>query len=331
MSIELSVAPCTAAKFLLLADVIVKHARINGGMTLIMNGAHVDGTDEDTLTALVCTMPERLREPIFAKYAEKYGEGLLEHIGSETSFSYKTVLVVQAMSPEHCRAKILSDAVVGLGTSEDQLIRVIAQTDLSERKALREYYEAMCQCDLVDHVRSETGGDFQKAFLCMLEAPSAKQMEEVNRCFVELYGKTLLERVEDETSGNFKATLQGCIRHPMVLLAHAVREYMAGWGTDDTGLVTLLVHLPDFRKVALIHKYSESFNPDLISDIKSDAFGSYEKALCSLVRPAPEIRAEALKGAMKGLGTSDELLIYFLVIAKDELSEVRKAFAAATG
>lgn len=47
------------------------------------------GTDENSLTALVCTIPERLRIPIFKKYYEKTGKGLLEHIESDTSFSYK--------------------------------------------------------------------------------------------------------------------------------------------------------------------------------------------------------------------------------------------------
>ena len=47
------------------------------------------GTDENSLTALVCTIPERLRIPIFLKYYETVGKGLLEHIESETSFSYK--------------------------------------------------------------------------------------------------------------------------------------------------------------------------------------------------------------------------------------------------
>ena len=84
------------------------------------------------------------------------------------------------------------------------------------------------------------------------------------------------------------------------------------------------------KKTALIREYWK-FSRDLISDIKSDTSGSYEKAVCSLVRSAPEIWAEALKGAMKGLGTSDELLINFLVIAKGEMAEVRRAFAAATG
>ena len=54
------------------------------------------GTDENSLTALVCTIPERLRIPIFKKYYEKTGKGLLEHIESDTSFSYKKARQTQS-------------------------------------------------------------------------------------------------------------------------------------------------------------------------------------------------------------------------------------------
>lgn len=324
------------------------------------------GTDEGTLTALICTMPERLRVPIFQLYLERTGKQLLDHIMSETSCSYQKVMTWQAMAPEDCRACILNRAMEGMGTSEDQLIRVICALDFGERRQVKEAYERIYGRSLVEHVASETSGDFQKSLKCMLEAEeapfdldadcqamkeamdgwgtdeaqlvqmicnkTAKQMEDVNRRFQELFERELLDWVRSETSGHFKETLLGCIRHPMVQLAHSVRDCIAGFGTDDTGLITCLVHLEDFKKAALITTYSREFGGrDLIQDIKNDTSGNYEKALCALVKPAPVVWAEALTGAMKGLGTSDELLINFMVIAKDEMMEVRKAFFALNG
>lgn len=323
------------------------------------------GTDENSLTALVCTIPERLRIPIFKKYYEKTGKGLLEHIESDTSFSYKKVLMWQAMSPEEARAKILNKAMVGLGTAEDQLIRVISQLNFGERREVKEAYQRMFGKDLVEHIRSETSDiltskDFQKALLCMLEAEekpfdieadcaamkeamegwgtdetkltqmicckSSKQMEDVNAKFKELYERDLLEWVQSETSGYYKDTLSGCIRHPIKQLAHAVRDCMKGWGTDDEGLITCLVHLEDFKKEALIKEYKAEFGRDIFADVKSDTSGAYERALCSLVKPAPQVWAEALTGAMKGLGTADQLLINFMVLAKEDMMAVRKEF-----
>ena len=85
----------------------------------------------------------------------------------------------QAMSPEECRAKILNKAMVGLGTAEDQLIRVISQLNFGERREVKEAYQRMFNKDLIEHVRDETGDiftskDFQKALVCMLQAQRSK-------------------------------------------------------------------------------------------------------------------------------------------------------------
>ena len=294
---------------------------------------------------------------IFQKYQETFGKGLLEHIESETSFSYQKVMTWQAMAPEDCRARILNKAMAGVGTAEDQLIRVICQLNFGERREVKEAYQRRYDRDLLEHIQSETSGDFQKALLCMLEAEetafdleadcaamkeamegwgtdemaltkmicnkTAKQMEDVNKKFQELYDRDLLEWVKSETSGYYQDTLLGCIRHPMKQLAHSVRDCMKGWGTDDEGLITCLVHLEDFKKAALIKEYSLEFGRDIFEDIKSDTSGDYEKALCDLIKPAPQVWAEALTGAMKGMGTSDSLLINFIVLAKDDMMQAR--------
>ena len=101
---------------------------------------------------------------------------------------------------------------------------------------------------------------------------------------------------------------------------------MKGWGTDDEGLITCLVHLEDFKKAALIKEYKTEFGRDIFADIKADTSGAYEKALCNLVKPAPQVWAESLTSAMKGLGTADALLINFMVLAKEDMMEVRKHF-----
>jgi hypothetical protein len=82
----------------------------------------------------------------------------------------------------------------------------------------------------------------------------------------------------------------------------------------------LLLHLPDFKKADLRYRYQMKFGRDLIKDIKSDCSGNYETALLALIKPPPQVWAEALKGAMKGIGTSDQLLINFMCIAKDEMA-----------
>ncbi|CAE7596593.1 ANXA6 [Symbiodinium pilosum] len=177
----------------------------------------------------------------------------------------------------------------------------------------------------------EGWGTDETTLTTMICSKTSKQMEDVNAKFKELYDRDLLEWVKSETSGYYKDTLVGCIRHPMKQLAHSVRDCMAGWGTDDEGLITCLVHLEDFKKAALIREYKAEFGRDIFADIEADTSGDYQKALCDLVKPAPQVWAESLTGAMKGMGTADALLINFIVLAKDEMQEVRKHFYQQNG
>jgi len=121
------------------------------------------GTDENSLMALVCTIPQRIRDPICAKFEEEYGQSLVNAIESETSFNFKKVLVLQAMKPQEAQAKALYDAMKGLGTDESQLIRILAMCDLEERQLIKKAYADMYESDLLSDVESETSGDFKKA------------------------------------------------------------------------------------------------------------------------------------------------------------------------
>jgi len=106
-----------------------------------------------------------------------------------------------------------------------------------------------------------------------------------------------------------------------------VRDCIVGFGTDDTGLITCLVHMSERKRRELVDMYAEIPNGGSLYDhIKGDTSGDYEGALLALVKPPPRVWAEALIGAMKGLGTSDELLINWMCIAKDRMDEVREAF-----
>lgn len=78
-------------------------------------------------------------------------------------------------------------------------------------------------------------------------------------------------------------------------------------------------------------KYFDIVNGgDIYDAIKADTSyiisGDYRTALLALVKPVPQVWAEALKTSMKGLGTSDNLLINWMAMSKDRMDDVREAF-----
>ena len=128
---------------------------------------------------------------------------------------------------------------------------------------------------------------------------------------------------------NFRACMLGLMREPTERLACAVRDCMVGWGTDDTGLITLLVHLSERQRRDLVSKYCDIKNGgDLYKAIEAETSGDYKRALLALVKPPPQVWAEAIMSSMKGLGTSDNLLINWMCLAKERMDEVREHFTA---
>jgi len=340
------------------------------GLYDAMNGF---GTDEYTLSAIVGTLPENMYGEIHAAYKQHSGKKLVDHIESETSFSYKKCLMYQAMDWAESRATALNAAMVGMGTSEDQLIRVVICSTFKERQIIRDTYARMFSRDLIEHIESETSKSFknilvavlkstrprasfdwdqdcdklkkalegkssdEKVLIQIVSSKTPQQIEELKNKYEEKHGEILLDRIEEYAddqaglfgSSNFRDTIVGLLRDPMERLAYCVRDCINGWGTDNTGLITLLVHLSERKRRDLVEKYRViKDGGDLIERIKGDTSGDFERALLALVKPPPQVWADAIESCMAGLGTSDGLLINWMCISKERMDEVREAYLA---
>merc|ERR1719326_592946 len=90
----------------------------------------------------------------------------------------------------------------GVGTNEDQLIRIICGGDIPERRQIKEAFLRIYQTELIAWVESETSGNFKKALSCLLNAK--------------------------ESEFDLEADCQ------------AMKAAMDGWGTDETALINLI-------------------------------------------------------------------------------------------
>ena len=133
--------------------------------------------------------------------------------------------------------------------------------------------------------------------------------------FCELFGISSLVPA-DRILGFLDSEFGDAARSPSERLACAVRDCMAGWGTDDTGLITLLVHLSERHRRDLVDKYRfgtghETSIPnsckeifmsvswplareiknggDIYEAIEGDTSGDYKHALLALVKPPPKV------------------------------------------
>lgn len=133
-------------------------------------------------------------------------------------------------------AKALKDAMKGMGTDEDKIIKVVVHRSNAQRQTLKETYNRLYKADLIKDLKSELGGNFEDCILALfretdefdawclydamdglgtnentlIEILSTRTNEELKRVkpiYKTMAGKEVTDSLTDETSGVFKNLL----------------------------------------------------------------------------------------------------------------------------
>lgn len=94
--------------------------------------------------------------------------------------------------------------------------------------------------------------------------------------------------------------------------AAALRKAMKGLGTDEDTLTDILVARSNEQRQKIAGCYKNLYGRDLCEDIQSEVSGSYETLLTALLCPADKYDAREICKALKGAGTSENVLIEIL-------------------
>ncbi|XP_072491452.1 annexin A4 isoform X2 [Notamacropus eugenii] len=133
-------------------------------------------------------------------------------------------------------AQKLRKAMKGLGTDEDAIIDVLAHRSVSQRQEIKIAYKSTIGRDLVDDLKSELSGNFEKVILgmmmptvmydvselrramkgagtdegCLIEILASRTPEEIRRIsstYQQQYGRTLEDDICSDTSFMFQRVL----------------------------------------------------------------------------------------------------------------------------
>ncbi|XP_075705968.1 annexin A3 isoform X2 [Rhinoderma darwinii] len=109
--------------------------------------------------------------------------------------------------------------------------------------------------------------------------------------------------------------------------ADAVRKAIKGLGTDEDSLINILTQRSSSQRQLIAKEYLAACGKDLKDDLKGDLSGNFEHLMVSLTLPAASFDAKQLKKAMKGTGTSENILIEILASrSSKQIKEVGDAF-----
>ncbi|KFO86659.1 Annexin A4, partial [Buceros rhinoceros silvestris] len=146
-----------------------------------------------------------------------------------------TIKGVSSFSAEQ-EAQALRKAMKGFGTDEDAIIDILTKLNVSQRQQVLITYKSTIGRDLIDDLKSELSGNFERVIIGMMTPTTMYDVHELRRalkgagtdegCLIEIlasrtneeirrinenyklqYGRTLEEDIVSDTSSMFRRVL----------------------------------------------------------------------------------------------------------------------------
>ncbi|XP_029940052.1 annexin A4 [Salarias fasciatus] len=261
-----------------------------------MKGA---GTNEATITEVLAHRTIAQRQRIKEAYKQTVGKDLADDLSSELSGNFKSVVLGLLMLAPVYDAYELRNAMKGAGTEEACLIEILASRSNAEVKTICSVYKNEYGKDLESAVCGDTSGMFQRVLVSLLSA-----------------GRDESDAVDEAQA-----------------VQDAKEIYEAGearWGTDEVKFLTVLCVRNRHHLLRVFDEYQKISGKDIEESIKREMSGSLEDVFLAIVkclRNKSAFFAERLYKSMKGLGTTDTVLIRTMVSrAEIDMLDIKAQF-----
>jgi annexin A7/11 len=130
------------------------------------------GTDEEAFTTLLAHQSFYQLKLVFDEYANISGKTIQQAVESELGGELKEAILTIARRTESAPryfAEQLKAAMKGAGTADSTLIRIIVSRSEIDLEAIKKEYMALYHKTLESAVKDETGGDYEKALISIIE------------------------------------------------------------------------------------------------------------------------------------------------------------------
>jgi annexin A7/11 len=108
----------------------------------------------------------------------------------------------------------------------------------------------------------------------------------------------------------------------------ALRKAMKGLGTDEATLIRILAHADPLYIAKLKHTFTQRLGRSLEKDVKSEVSGNLERILLTFIHGPLLQDVNAVRNAVKGLGTNEQLLNDVLVGRSNaDLNAIKRAYS----
>jgi len=246
------------------------------------------GTDDAALISIVSRLTAEQRDAVAYTYERKFKRSLVEDVNEDTSGRYRQLLEKLLMPRADSMAMCLRECMESFGTDDYQLVTLMTCFPKLMPDAVTAY-KRMFKCNLVDNIKGDTSGDYEKALVAL---------------------------------ANRQPPVDGFVDEALVPV-DAEALYKAGekrLGTDEKTFITILTSRSHEHLAAVSKVYEKDHGHSLVKAIEKETSGNLERVLKALAMSKYEWLAQAVEHACKGLGTEERLLhIVFAFCTREEL------------
>lgn len=260
-----------------------------------MKGA---GTNEAAIIEVLAHRTIAQRQRIKEAYKQIVGKDMADDLSSELSGNFRSVVLGLLMLAPVYDAYELRNAMKGAGTEEACLIDILASRSNEEITTINSFYKKEYG-SLEDDVTGDTSGMFQRVLVSLLTA-GRDESNKVDEAKAVQDAKEIFEAGE------------------------------ARWGTDEVKFLTVLCVRNRSHLLRVFDEYKKVSGREIEESIKREMSGSLEDvflAIVKCIRSKPAFFAERLYKSMKGLGTTDSVLIRIMVSrAEIDMLDIKAEF-----
>lgn len=243
------------------------------------------GTNEGEIIKIVATHNNRQRQLVKEQYTTAYGQELEEDLKGELGGCFEDLVLALFTKPRVYDARQVNAAIKGGGTDEEALIEILATRSNDEIEEVKQLYKEEFESDMIDDIRGDTGGDFERLMASLANA-NRDETDDVDDDLAQTDADTLIESGE------------------------------AQWGTDESEFNRILCSRNVRQLRATFDAYSDKAGKDVTEVIDAEMTGTLQKGFLAIVKVARdpcEFFADRLQRALKGAGTDDSDLKRILV------------------
>ena len=237
------------------------------------------------VTSITLNHPNSERVKLREEYQKKFGKDLLQDIEEYMSSDYKTTLLALYKDPVEYDADLLYNAMKGLGSDKEVLSEIACFRSFDRLNKIKEKYKEKYGKDLVEEIKNETSGDYQKAIMILFEK---------------------------ERNKNSSPNLETCSKIADELFKAGEEKL----GTSEEVFINYLTSLSGEELILMAKEYHKKYKRDLIACIETEFSLDIKDLLIaivySLISPS-EYFARKIYRAVDGPGTKDNKLIRYIV------------------